>query len=94
MVIEKILFKIHFCFLYVLMYSVVRNLNWMVDLSDRSAVVIKWLAIGFFIWFLGVNAFLYSRNRKVKWDRTDYLSVWVMLVTIIIIAFLEYLVYY
>jgi hypothetical protein len=94
MVIEKIIFKIHFCFLYVLMYSVVRNLNWMVDLSDRSAVVIRWLAIGFFIWFLGVNAFLYSRGSKVKWDRADYLSVWVVLVTIAIIAFLEYSVYY
>lgn len=94
MAIEKILFRIHFCFLYVLMYSVVRNLNWMVDLSDRSAVVIRALAIGFFIWFLGVNAFLYFRRRKVKWDRTDYLSIWVLLVTVTIIALLEYLVYY
>ena len=76
------------------MYSVVRNLNWMVDLSDRSAVVIRWLTIGFFIWFLGVNAFLYSRSQKVKWDRTDYLSVWVVVVTIATIVLLEYLVYY
>ena len=93
MTIERVLFKIHFCFLYVLMYSVVRNLNWMVELSDRSAIVIRWLVISFFIWFIGVSTFLYSRNRKVRWDRTDYLSVWVVLVSLIIVALLEYLVY-
>jgi hypothetical protein len=94
MTLERVLFKIHFCFLYVLMYSVVRNLNWMVELSDKSAIVIRWLVISFFVWFIGVNAFLYSRNRKVRWDRTDYLSVWVVLVTLIIVALLEYLVYW
>lgn len=92
MVIEKVLFKTHFCFLYVLMYSAIRNLNWMVRdyLSDRIIIVIQSLSIGFFVWFIGVNIFLFIRQSKIKWDRSDYLSVWVLLATLAIVALLEY----
>jgi hypothetical protein len=93
MTIEKVLSRVHFCFLYVLMYSTFRNLNWLVDFSERSAVFIKWLAIAFFFWYFGINAFLYFRDQKIIWDRNDNLSVWVVIGSLTIIGFLEYLVF-
>ncbi len=87
--VEKFLFRIHFCFLYVLLYSVFRNLNWTVEVDARTADFIEKLGIAFFIWFILVNIFLYSRGLKIKWGRSDYLSTTVIVVSIAIVVFLE-----
>jgi hypothetical protein len=75
------------------MYSVFRNLNWIVELSDRTIQVLRFLGFGFFIWFFGVNIFLASRKNSRGWNKTDYLSPYVVLATLAIIMLLEYLVY-
>ena len=66
----------------------------MVDLTDRSADVIKWLGIAFLVWFIGANTFLYFWGRKIGWRGSDYFSIWVVMATLLIVALLEYLVYY
>jgi hypothetical protein len=93
MTIEKGIIKVHFVFLYVLIYSIARMLNWFVELTDTQAMVLSYLAIGFFFWFIAVNLFLYFRNYRQGWDRKDYLSGYVLLSALSIIVLLEYLVY-
>ena len=93
MVLEKVILKVHFCFLYVLLYSIFRNLNWIVDVSDATATVLRYLVIGFFVWFIVANLFLHYRKYNLGWSREDYLSSYVLLSALGIIISLEYLVY-
>jgi hypothetical protein len=64
-----------------------------VDLSKKSEFVIECLSVGFFIWFFAANAFLAARGRKVGWNRDDYLSIQVVLISAAVIGLLEYFVY-
>jgi hypothetical protein len=92
--IEELIAKVHLVFLYVLMYSLFRNLNWFVDeLTNIQVTVLKSLTIGFFFWFIGANLFLYLKKNKNKLNQKYFLSGYVLLPALAIIILLEYLVY-
>ena len=92
--VEKFIVRFHFVFLYVMLYSTFRNTLWFVDdLTEAETIVLKFLIIGFFIWFIVANLFLYMMNYKRGWNRKDYLSRYVLSSTVIILIILEILVF-
>ena len=93
MPIEKFLFRVHFCFLYLLMYSLFRNASRMPELSDNLASFLRYLTFGFAIWYTLFSLYLFLKDRPVKWDKSDYLSPIVLVITVILIIMLEYFVY-
>lgn len=93
MLLEGTLYKIHFCFLYVLGYSGLRNVDWIAEPPEQAATVATYLAYGFFVWFFGVNLFLASRKNKRSWNKSDFLSPYVVFGAVAIVALLEFLVY-
>lgn len=92
--IENILHRIHYIFLYVLMYSIVRLLLWPIALSETQETVLGFLAIGFFLWFVGVNIFLHFRKSKAKTNHKEYRSPYVVTIALSAIILLELLAYW
>jgi len=79
--------------LYVVLYSVIRNSNPFVDPSQTSDWLLRYMVIGLFIWFAVLSVFLFLKQYKETWDRGDYLSRYVIVSSITIVALLEYAVY-
>lgn len=95
MTLYKVAIKFHFGFLYVFMYSIFRNLNGFVEITDATERVITNLIYGFGSWFIGSNLFFFLRESETKetWGREDYLSPYVLAISLTIIVLLEVIVY-
>ena len=93
MTVYKILIKLHFFFLYVVLYSVFRNSNPFVEPAQTTNIILRYMVIGLFVWFVSVSIFFFLRQYRETWDRGDYLSPYIMVGSIIVIAVLEYAVY-
>ena len=86
----RLLYKIHFTLLYVFLYSVFRNTLWFVgEPTEIESKLLWYLGIGFFVWFIGVNLFLFLSNYKASWNRKDYLSPYVLLTSSMILLLFE-----
>lgn len=83
----KVIFKMHFFFLYILFYSGIRNAYRMDgDLDIRIGKFLNFLVIGFSVWYLGANLFF----SYLKFGRGDYLSTKVLVGTLVTIVLLEF----
>lgn len=91
----KLIHKVHFFFLYVFIYSILRNFHRMNNDGDPIIPFIHYLTISFGIWYLSVNLIILllprtEEGRRESWDRNDYLSIPVILASIFMICVLEY----
>lgn len=91
--IERVVYKIHFSFLYVFMYSILRNAHRMDNSDDPVIPFIKYLTGSFFIWYLFVTLFGSLKANAKPWGTEDYLATPVLVASVIVIAVLEYFVY-
>ncbi len=75
-IVHTILYRLHFVFLYILLYSAFRNNWWFMDEpTELEASAMRGLIIGFFVWFIGVNIFLFTWKQKGRWhNRTIFLG--------------------
>jgi hypothetical protein len=93
MTVYKVLIKVHFFLLYTVLYSVFRISNPFAEPSETTNVLVRYMTIGLFIWFVGVNIFLIFKQYKETWDRRDYLSPYVIFTSLITIAVFEHVFY-
>lgn len=100
----KLLHRFHFLFLYVFLYTGFRNNIWFVQpMTETEHALLSNMAIFFFIWFFGVNLYLanyklkeeklWPKMRSLGWNRDDYLSPVVLILTVTVICALELFVF-
>jgi hypothetical protein len=90
----KLIHQFHFFFLYVFLYSCFRNGLWFVDpMTEIETRLLRNLTIGFFIWFLGINLFVFIKEYRGSWSRKDYLYPYVLISTLTVIFLLEFFVF-
>ena len=61
--------------------------------TELEAGVMRGLIIGFFLWSVGVDIFLFTWKQKGRWGQSHYLSWHVILATFLIICIFEYFVF-
>lgn len=93
MTVYKVVIRLHFFFLYVVLYSVFRNSNPFVEPSEITNTLLGYMVTGMFVWFVTASIFLFLRQYAEKWDRGDYLSPYVVACAVIVIAVLEHAIY-
>src|SRR5882762_143167 len=72
-IVHNILYRLHFVFLYILLYSAFRNNWWFMDEpTELEASVMRGLAIGFFLWFFGINFFFIHKKKKGRMGTTAF----------------------
>jgi hypothetical protein len=89
----KLLVKSHFIILSVLLYSAARNSLRLSDLNDFQLMVLKGTILFFFVWFIVANFILYSSGRRLKIEKKEWVSIYVLAPSILIIGLLEFYVY-
>jgi hypothetical protein len=76
--------------MYVFTYTVLRNYYRLAEIDNQAAIAIKCVIISCGICYTVFSFYLFTNDKKMRWDISDYLSPVVLVVSAVIIAILEF----
>jgi len=92
MSVDNVLHRVYFILMYVFTYTAFRNSYRFAlqEIDNQVAIGIKCVVISCGIWYTVFSLYLIVNGKKMRCERSDYLSPVVLVFSTVIIAILEY----